>query len=205
MSLAPEPAPFAASLSELDKRLESTGLAEMITLGVLEFDSPWNWKVMVDNFMESYHHLGIHPDTLQRSNPAKDTHAADLDGAFALLENPGIDDSPDFLVAQIFPSFLISVFEGANGFGSWYEMRIDRHDHFQLRIHMLAPEAFTKTPGAAESLIKAATKVHLEDISACEAVQRGIASRLWRPGPLSAQEACLVRFHRHLADRLSAH
>jgi len=203
VSLESDPAPFAENLTSLDKRLESLGLDEMVTLGVLDFDSPWNWKVMVDNFMESYHHLGIHVDTLQKTNPAKNTYGADSDGPFTLLENPGTGGAPSFIVAQVFPSFLFAVFEG-DAFGSWYEMEIDRHDHIHLRIHLLAPEGFKEIQGAAESLIEAATKVHLEDIPACEAVQRGIVSQLWQPGPLSRQESCLVRFHQHLADRLSA-
>ncbi len=203
VSLDPNPAPFAENLAGLDKRLEPFAMSEMVTLGVVDFDSPWNWKVMVDNFMESYHHLGIHADTLQKTNPAKNTYGADADGAYSLLENPGIDGAPNFIVAQVFPSFLLALFEG-EGFGTWYEMQIDRHDHIHLRVHALATPAFKEAEGAAEGLLEAITQVHLEDIPACEAVQRGIASQLWQPGPLSHQESCLVRFHQHLADRLTA-
>ena len=35
-----------------------------------EWDCPFNWKVLVENFMESYHHLGIHHRTLQPMMPA---------------------------------------------------------------------------------------------------------------------------------------
>ena len=38
-----------------------------------EWDCPFNWKVLVENFMESYHHLGIHHKTLQPMMPARDT------------------------------------------------------------------------------------------------------------------------------------
>ncbi len=34
---------------------------------------PFNWKVLVENFMESYHHLGAHAKTLQPMMPARDT------------------------------------------------------------------------------------------------------------------------------------
>lgn len=203
VSLDKEPTSFAKNLEGLDERLQSLGLDEMVTLGVVDFDSPWNWKVMVDNFMESYHHLGIHSDTLQKTNPAKNTYGADVDGPYSLLENPGVEGAPAFLVTQVFPSFLFAAFEG-EAFGTWYEMRIDRHDHIHLRVHALAPAAFREVEGAAEALIDAITQVHLEDIPACEAVQHGIASRLWQPGPLSRQESCLARFHQYLADRLSA-
>ena len=203
LSLDAEAAPLAESLGPLEERIEPAGIAKMITLGVVEFDSPWNWKIMIDNFMESYHHLGIHAESLQKTNPAILTYGAKSDGPYALLENPGIDAAPSFIVAQIFPSFLLAAFE-TEGFATWYELRIDRHDHFDLRVHVLASPALKDISGAAELLIESVTKIHLEDIPACEAVQQGIASRVWRPGPLSLQEACLTGFHRHLADRLSA-
>ncbi|MEE2898071.1 MAG: hypothetical protein VX815_06345 [Gemmatimonadota bacterium] len=47
-----------AALAPLAARFEAEGYADPHTVGVLEYDSPWNWKVLVDNFMESDHHLG---------------------------------------------------------------------------------------------------------------------------------------------------
>ena len=185
----------------LDKRLESHDLASMVTLGVLEFDSPWNWKIMADNFMESYHHLGIHSDNLQQTNPAKNTYPVKTNGAYSLLENPGANDAPAFIVAQIFPSFLLAVVDGGP-FASWYEMNIDRHDHIHLRIHAIAPPEIKAAPGATEALVENLNTIHLQDIPACEAVQRGIASQLWQPGPLSHREGCLSVFHRYLSERL---
>ena len=38
-----------------------------------EWDCPFNWKVLAENFMESYHHLGIHHKSLQPMMPARDT------------------------------------------------------------------------------------------------------------------------------------
>ncbi len=201
VSLSSEPRPAAEGLAGLDKRIESIGLAEMVSIGVLDFDSPWNWKVMVDNFMESYHHLGIHSGTLQKTNPAKDTYCADADGSFSLLENPGIDAKASFLVIQVFPTLLLSMVE-QGPIGIWYEMQIDGHEHFHLRIHALAPPDLAKVEDVGRVMIDTLMKVHLEDIPACEAVQRGLASRLWQPGALSVREACLGRFHRHLAEQL---
>ena len=88
--------------------------------------------------------------------------------------------------------------------GSWYEMRIDRHDHFQLRIHMLAAPELAKSEETVALIRDQSLKVHLEDIPVCEGVQRGLQSRLWRPGPLSPFEGALTRFHRYLATELTA-
>ena len=203
VSLDPDPRPFTDALSGLDERLESAALTKMVSLAILDFDSPWNWKVMVDNFMESYHHLGIHRDTLQKTNPANTTYGADVNGPFSLLENPGVEGADSFLVVQVFPTLLLSAIGNA-AFAVWYEMQIDRHDHFHLRIHVLAPAELAKTEGIAKALSDTVMKIHLQDIPPCEAVQRGLASRLWQPGPLNSREACLTRFHNYLADQMGA-
>ena len=81
----------------------------MVSVGVLEFESPWNWKVMVDNFMESYHHLGPHRESLQKTNPAKQTYCMDLEGPFALLDNPGVAGNAGLYVGQVFPTLLFAL------------------------------------------------------------------------------------------------
>ena len=174
----------------------------MKSVGVLEFESEWNWKVMVDNFMESYHHIGPHAQTLQKTNRAADTFPTELAGPCAFLENPGHDGSPDFCAGHVFPSLLFAVFDDVR-VGSWYEMRIDRHDHFLLRIHMLALAELAANEQTVDLIRDQTRKVHLEDIPVCQGVQRGLSARLWRPGPLSAFEGALVRFHRYLAAELT--
>jgi len=202
-SLDPDARPISAQLGALDDKLTPHGLAEMVTVGVLEFDSPWNWKVMVDNFMESYHHLGVHRQTLQKTNLAKNTYCMDLEGPFSLLENPGTGGAPDFYAGQVFPTLLLALFRG-NPVGSWYEMQIDRHDHIHLRIHMLASPDFAADEGRRKLLNEGARMIHLEDIPVCERVQQGLGSRLYEPGLLSPHEGALTRFHQHLVERLSA-
>ncbi len=198
--------PNAASLDlkALDEQLETHGFAELVTAGVIEFDSPWNWKVLVDNFMESYHHLGPHVDTLQKTNLAKETYCDEtLAGPFSWLVNPGYKEAPTFYVAQVFPTLLLAIFEGI-GTGVWYEMQIDRHDHFNLRVHLLTTPELAADDAVVKQIGEQTTKVHLEDIEVCDRVQQGLASRLWEPGVLSRHEGALTRFHHYLAERLGA-
>jgi phenylpropionate dioxygenase-like ring-hydroxylating dioxygenase large terminal subunit len=201
--LDPDAPPLAPSLSVLEGELAPLGLAGFETAGILEFDSPWNWKVLVDNFMESYHHLGPHVESFQKTNRAQKTYCnGKLTGPFALLENPGQDDAPSFRVGHVFPTTLLAVYQGLP-IGAWYEMRIDRHDHFHLRIHMLASPEMARDRTIAASLVETARDVHLEDIAVCDGVQRGIVSRLWRPGRLNPREGALVRFQQHLLGCLT--
>jgi len=202
-SLDPDAAPFAAELGSLDEILADSPLDDYVTLGQIDFDSPWNWKVMIDNFMESYHHLGAHADTLQPTNPANRTYSQDVEGPFSVLRNPGTEPANDFLVLQAFPTLLFFV-QPSLSLGIWYELGIDRHDHLDLKVWLLMPAELAAQPGMAELVAEQVQKVHLEDIAVCESVQRGMQSRLWRPGPLSRLEGCLGRFHAHIAKQLRA-
>ena len=204
VSLDPRAAPLAPRVSELARALDPWKLGELRLADTLDYDSPWNWKVMAENFMESYHHLGPHVSTLHPLNPAQGTHAVELDGEFALLENPAVPGAAPFYVMQVFPTLLFALVRDAVPFANWYEMRIDGPDHFHLRIHTLLPAELARDPAAVAEYRSILRAIHAEDIPMCEGVQRGLASRVWQPGRLSRQEATLARFHRYLAERVGA-
>jgi phenylpropionate dioxygenase-like ring-hydroxylating dioxygenase large terminal subunit len=196
-------APLAPQLTALDARLARLDPSRLVTAGVIELESPWNWKVMVENFLESYHHIGPHAQTLQRSNPGLGTYEGAGGDLFTILENPPIDaDHASLLVAAVFPLTLMAFTEGPEPLGVWYELDRIRHQSFRLRIHLLTSEAFAAVPEFVESYREAVMAVHLEDIQVCEGVQRGVLSPLYQPGPLSHLEASAWRFHRFLQRHL---
>ena len=186
------------SLRPLTARLSRFDLDRFVTADVLEFDSPWNWKIMVENFIESYHHIGPHANTLQRSNPGFGTYATDDVGEFTVLENPAIEGRSSFVVACVFPLTLIAITEGDTPSAVWYEFDRLRSDGFRLRIHML----FTPEQARDEALVAFVREqiraIHLEDIPVCEGVQRGYRSSMYASGPLSHLEGCIWHFHRYL-------
>jgi phenylpropionate dioxygenase-like ring-hydroxylating dioxygenase large terminal subunit len=192
-------APLAPQLAGLTARLQATQFERFVTADVLEFESPWNWKVMVENFMESYHHIGPHADTLQRTNPGFGTYATDDAGLFSILENPPVDAAANpFVVACIFPLTLIAIVEGSFASGVWYEFDRIEPDRFLLRIHMLLPPDVAAMPDLVAQIREQIRKIHHEDIAVCEGVQRGYRSPLYQSGPLSHLEGCMWHFHRYL-------
>ncbi|TDJ39746.1 MAG: aromatic ring-hydroxylating dioxygenase subunit alpha [Gammaproteobacteria bacterium] len=199
-------APLAPQLTNLETLMAPFGVADMVCHDTLEFDSPWNWKIMVENFMESYHHIGGHPETLNPRFPAAGTHAVDLAGAFSLLENPARDEaeSAPFWVACVFPSTLISLVRGDSPKVAWYQMDIDAHDRFQLKIHLLASPELAANEEYRQTMHATLMAIHLEDIPLCEGVWKGVNSRFHREGRLSHLEAANWRFYNYLRDRLGA-
>jgi phenylpropionate dioxygenase-like ring-hydroxylating dioxygenase large terminal subunit len=63
VNLAAKPAPLAHQVEEIEKVLQPLDLASYKLVGTLDYDSPWNWKVLVENFIESYHLKSLRRDT----------------------------------------------------------------------------------------------------------------------------------------------
>ena len=191
--------PLAPQLAPLTARLSGANPAQFVTATTLEFDSPWNWKVMVENFLESYHHIGPHANTLQPFNPAFGTFATDDAGEFTILENPPASPDGDaFVVACIFPLTLISITESEIPWGVWYEFVALEQERFLLRIHLLMTPAQAAVSALVTRIAEIVRAIHIEDIAVCSGVQRGLNSPLYRSGPLSHLEGCLWHFHRFL-------
>ncbi len=61
--------PLSDSVPMLDALLVEQRVAETVSVGTLEYPSASNWKISVENFVESYHHRGVHPETLDATYP----------------------------------------------------------------------------------------------------------------------------------------
>jgi phenylpropionate dioxygenase-like ring-hydroxylating dioxygenase large terminal subunit len=220
-SFDPEAAPLAPQLEGLRRAIAPYRPAELRTAEPLVFEHDWNWKVMVENFVESYHHAGPHRDTLQPIVPARGTFGAESDGPWAILHNPSGDGAPfpalfpltpglsdaqraDFVVGAIFPFHLFSVQQDSM---FWYHLEPSGVERFRLRIYPCVPEAALREPELRERLDGFrgwVDTIHRQDIEACQGVQRGVRSRLAAPGRLSHLERCVWQLHQYVRERLGA-
>jgi phenylpropionate dioxygenase-like ring-hydroxylating dioxygenase large terminal subunit len=216
-SFDPEAAPLAPRLEGLRRAIAPYRPAAFVTTAPLEFVHEWNWKVMVENFVESYHHIGPHADTLQPIVPAAGTFAGASDGPYAVLHNPTRDGAPlpalfaptpglsdaqraDFVVGAVFPFHLSSVQHDSL---FWYQIEPTGPTSIRLRIHPCVP---AEAAGSRElELVRGwIDRIHAQDIAACRAVQAGLASRLAEAGPLSHLERCVHALHSFVRERIGA-
>src|SRR5579862_9694954 len=65
--------PLAAQYADFSKLIAPWRTDEMEIAISMEWDCEFNWKVMIENWMESYHHIGIHSTTLNPSMPGQNT------------------------------------------------------------------------------------------------------------------------------------
>jgi len=222
--------PLAPGLAEMAADLGAFRLEEMQLVIAREWDCPFNWKVLVENFMESYHHLGIHHTTLQPMMPARNTwtegekrhyvrahlpYKESVREACAALEEsgdfsndlpplPGLEaeQKAEWGLFLISPTFLLAT---APDRVIWYRLQPLGPDRLQLlTTTLVAPEVVARE-NFEQLKARATTQLvdfHLEDMEVCTAVQRGLYASGWQQGRLSHLEMPVWLFHRYLAARI---
>ena len=230
VNLSGDAAPLAEDLGEMNADVARFNMAGMKLVIAREWDCPFNWKVLVENFMESYHHLGIHHRTLQPMMPARNTwmeterpryvrahlpykdsvrqewreFAARGDFSEKLPPLPGLSDEEnnEWGLYLIHPTFLLAT---APDRVIWYRLQPIGPDRLKLTTTTLVSAETTVMEHFETIRANAAdllTAFHLEDMEVCTAVQRGLYSSGWRQGRLSHLEMPVWLFHRYLAARI---
>ena len=220
VNIAGDAAPVAEQYVELAEDLAGWDCARMTVAIAIEWDCPFNWKVLVENFMEAYHHLGAHCKTLQVLMPAKTTWTAgerahsmrvNLPFKECVESDPAVDFEtiptlPADQVNQMAvylgqPSFLL--FTGPDRV-FWYRIDPVAPGRSRLLTTCLVNRAALADPDYA-SKIAAARKMlvdfHLEDMEVCTAVQRGFQAGGYQRGRLSHLEMPVWLFQRYIAAR----
>ncbi len=214
----PDASALAPRLAGLARKLGNHRLDDLVVAGTLEFDSPWNWKILVENFMEAYHHIGTHRETFEPVYPARESSVPDNgDQPWSLLRMPGVDhpenpELPTFpglagaerrtmLAACVYPTLLFAVTPNS---GAWYELAPAAHDRMALRIHvLLRPETLeTLSDAARDALVETVRYIHQEDIAANAGPWRGLRSPMTGQGRLSPYEKAIWQLNRLWAARM---
>ncbi|MEM9564446.1 MAG: aromatic ring-hydroxylating dioxygenase subunit alpha [Actinomycetota bacterium] len=221
--LAPEPEPLAPQLEPLRRLLADHAMGDLVIGGTIEFDSPWNWKLLVENFMEAYHHIGPHRRTFQPIYPAAQSSVPDNEGGpWSLLRMPGVRGDVDgdgreglpflpglrgrqrdeLLAACVFPTMLVAP---SSTLTVWYELRPSAHDEMLLRIHLLLPPETLARPeieAAVPAIMDDIAGVHHEDIAVNEGPWRGLQAPLTGQGRLSPLERSIHQLNQLWLDRV---
>jgi phenylpropionate dioxygenase-like ring-hydroxylating dioxygenase large terminal subunit len=199
-------------------------MADMRIAGVLSYDCPFNWKIIVETFMESYHHIGAHVTALQPHFPAAGTWAEDAHPRFSILHNPAGDDAPadsgfgltlppfagldetrrrEFLTINVFPFHLFTLLPDQM---VWFSIDPVAPDRSRLRTHLLVPPATFADGGlkpAVDDALAALDVINREDIVVDTLQQQGAASRLAVPGPVIHLEKANWAFANYLRRRVA--
>jgi phenylpropionate dioxygenase-like ring-hydroxylating dioxygenase large terminal subunit len=220
-------APLAPTLTKLEDEMRNYHLEEMVDLPPVDIpDYPWNWKVMLENFMEPYHnaylHKGIHDFALGHGFV---DHAPDenvimhptgfdrRDGAFNPIHQtllPPIETLTDeqrrrVMFAMIPPLMPLGLVPDHM---FWFLVLPSGANSISLRIGISVPAESVTVQNFEKRmswLVDGIMMYNDQDVVADTAVQRGLRSRFAPRGPFSWKETTVVQLNRWLYTRLRAY
>lgn len=208
-----------AHLSDLAKLIDCYGMTDYVETFQEEHIWDTNWKILAENFMESYHLPMLHRSTVGPHSKLEEmecppglpafnyhwiTKEASLPIGNAHPDNTRLEGHWRRTTAllAIYPNHLITLTPGY----FWY-LILQSHGVDKVHIRFgggLSPE-FITDPKANEYMttLKALLdEVNAEDRRGVEAVFRGVHAPLAKPGHLSHLERPNYDFARYLAGRL---
>jgi phenylpropionate dioxygenase-like ring-hydroxylating dioxygenase large terminal subunit len=221
--------PLAPRLAKLDEMLANYELSSMVSLPPQVLDHvPCNWKVMIENFIESYHssrlHKGPHdfaPSSAARIDPEWLEDSAAIYG-WTTTTHPDAGFNPT--MRALFPP-IESLTEAERqkvtfalvppllmlGIGPdhvfWFLGLPRGPDAISLRMAYCFPPTTYEHPELEllyEMAVRGVDVFNRNDLLANEGVQVGLHSRFAPRGRYAHQEARLAQFNRWLVSRYRA-
>jgi phenylpropionate dioxygenase-like ring-hydroxylating dioxygenase large terminal subunit len=223
-----EAAPLAPALAGLAPLVRNHDLAGLQTVRSVPFDMDcgWNWKLMCENFMEPYHHIGTHRKSLEPTMPARLAVEPDSDGPFSVVhmryragdgsaagegwgaptlpvnERLAAEERGRVTLLHVYPIGLITLFMDHAEF---YRVFPEGPGRVRLEKLICVSPSARSDPGfeaGVEQLVRGFLGIRDEDVAICRAVQQGLASRLAEPGRLCHLEKPIWEFARWVDARV---
>jgi phenylpropionate dioxygenase-like ring-hydroxylating dioxygenase large terminal subunit len=179
-------------------------IADLELAIAMEWSCDFNWKVMIENWLESYHHLGTHHKTLHPVMPAQttwtdpgyphfvrahlpfnedlaaDIRKADTEGrrlpGFAPIPGLPVERRLEWELYVGFPCFMVLT---APDRIIWYRLQPESVDRCRLLTTTLVTRESLAEPDYAERLASETQMLrefHVEDMLVNAAVQAGLRS-----------------------------
>jgi choline monooxygenase len=219
--------PAAPSLAE-----QTDGLAERLAPydipGLERFrsgggsDQPANWKIVVENYLEGYHVPIAHPGLMRLYDYKRyslETHEGwawfeaplreqpsgnRLERLYQRLTRPmpglGTEHSGSWRYAFVYPNTAIDLYPDQVNVWQITPDGVDRARDVWACFRHPRPGPLTRIAQRANNRVN--SLVLDEDIDLVAAVQSGVRSRGYEPGPLSAREAAVGWFAQKVRDDL---
>lgn len=207
--------PLAERLSGMDDYLSAFELSRF-SAGFCGETEQWhcNWKLAMENAMESYHLFKVHQQTLETTTPTRSAFylagssewtltAGKIQQKRSKLMSWLSGDYPDiynhYVLISLPPSFVgILTYESFD----WIQVLPEDETHCVIRSGGIS----TSLDGYQDKHSREFTQAFFaEDKEICERVQTGMSSQFTQGGSLVDMERVVVDFHQYLASRLFSH
>jgi phenylpropionate dioxygenase-like ring-hydroxylating dioxygenase large terminal subunit len=222
-----DPVPLAETWREFLPDFAPYNFAEMVPLGPVYFEE-WDvdWKVAMDNYLESYHVPIGHPG-LNRTFTPDHEDQTNLESGVARsigwMRDRLSTNWSERNYQQLIGTVTTDLPEANRRSWRFYSMLPnlgidvfpDQMDFFQVLpngpgkciirgANFGLPDTRREMRLARYLNNRINRQVQREDETLCRRIQRGITSSSYSPGPLSQIEACMLQFHDMLRERIPA-
>jgi phenylpropionate dioxygenase-like ring-hydroxylating dioxygenase large terminal subunit len=202
-TFSPDVGSISTRLASLVEHLAPANMQDMVCSSVSDVENDYNWKILIETFMECYHHIGAHRETLEPSFPARLSYVEDEKQGWSLCHSPLREDLLDeaysstlttpFSLYLIYPQVLM-----ATAMDVAKTKRVDvlsiiplaankvrSHRYTFIPKSLVTDEAFQAEMAMAKDLFGA---VNIEDNEVNDMQQIGAASSFAPIGRLSHLE-----------------
>ena len=215
VSVNPDVAPLSPRLEALAERTSPYNIADYVVVERSEVEVACNWKVLVENFCESYHVFKVHAETLEQGAPTISTRV--LEGGTGFNHHTMHLDTTEYgesillrLLAHLRELILLiciypcSVFSLEPESVIWLSIRPTGPQSLKYTLQIaLYPD---EESGLSQDLIdyyKSMAKTFMaEDKTTIELVQRGLAANAGSSGVLHPWERTNWEFGHYLVREL---
>lgn len=222
--------PLAEQYADFSRLIAPWRPEDMEVAITLEWECAFNWKVMIENWMESYHHIGIHSETLNPTMPGQNTWSDPEHPHFVKAHLPFKDSFKDAISEKLERGDVLDGFTPVPGLSFtdhvewglyvgypcfmlltthdrllWYRLLPLSAGRCKLQTMTLVTRDAMAAPDYPDKLVsetKMLSDFHMEDMVVNTAVQRGLNSRKVVQGRLSHLEEPVWLIHRYVAARL---
>jgi phenylpropionate dioxygenase-like ring-hydroxylating dioxygenase large terminal subunit len=215
---------IGAQLSELSVHLKRLAPHDWVVGARFDYDTAINWKIVVETFMECYHHIAAHPQTFEQLYPARLTYTEEGHPAWTVCHAPARADAPDTQIAAgftdlgeltpqdrrefrlylVYPYHLINVLPDRV---FWFCLQPVSATRTLIQSYLLFNRQAFEQSDFQQRLQRERDfliVVNDEDIAVNEMQQRGAATSSARPGRFSHLEKALWQLANYIRERLSA-
>lgn len=218
VNMDPDAPPIEEALKGLDEHLKSVcpNVAELQVASRTITDTPANWKVIVDNYMECYHCAPAHPGFSSSVDASSYTHT--FHGRWTLQHgrchpseqgyafDQQQSDNQSFSGYWVWPCVMFNVVPGDDTMTVIYEYPVSAG--LTVQYYEVMMKSKEVTPEQRDFITWATQVFRPEDLGLVESVQRGLQSRGYRgQGRIMVDQARsgisehgIAYFHRMVAD-----
>lgn len=212
ISLSDTAPPFNLKVSGVQKYLDLFKMERFTeTVGEQESET-WsaNWKLVLENAMESYHLFKVHSETLEKVTPTKGAFYLETSGDWTVTGGQMLEEKKSFFSwlstseSDIYSNYFLIVFPpsfvGILTYDSFDWISILPKNQRECIVRATSRREPGYTPSADEEYFVQAFLS--EDKEICERIQSGMTSVHSVGGKLLSIEKIVVDFHNYLSRRL---